>query len=98
MSRQSFTKPPKYCFHRGSGQAVVYIQRRPHYLGKYESSESHEGYARIIADWTQRPSAGEVAQQPQCVSVNQLLLANFLSMPSLTMSMPSGSRPASIKA
>ncbi|MDP1797228.1 MAG: hypothetical protein Q8K78_07090, partial [Planctomycetaceae bacterium] len=39
---------PKYCQHRGSGQAVVYIDRKPRYLGVYGSPESRREYANVL--------------------------------------------------
>jgi hypothetical protein len=77
ISRQPFTKPPQYCLHRGSGQAVVYLQGRPRYLGKYQSPESHETYARIIAEWTRRSLADEQTVPLESISVNHLLVGYF---------------------
>jgi integrase len=42
---------PSYRLHKPSGQAVVRLDRRDHYLGKYGSDESQEKYARTIAEW-----------------------------------------------
>ena len=44
-------KVPSYCHHKASGQAVVRINGRNHYLGVYGSDESHAEYARMIAEW-----------------------------------------------
>jgi len=35
-------KDPAYCRHKASGQAVVRLDDRDHYLGPYGSPESHE--------------------------------------------------------
>jgi integrase len=43
-------KIPSYCYHKASGQAVVRISGRDHYLGVYGTSESHEKYRRTIAE------------------------------------------------
>ena len=56
---------PKYRLHNGSGQALVQIDGRRIYLGKYDSPERHEAYDRAVADWlaaahapdTNRPAA-----------------------------------------
>lgn len=40
---------PSYKFHKRSGQAVCYINRQTHYLGAYDSPESHKRYAELIA-------------------------------------------------
>src|SRR5438105_3457899 len=42
---------PKYCRHKASGQAVVRIDSRDHYLGKYGSSESRAEYNRLLTGW-----------------------------------------------
>ena len=44
-------QPPKYYLHKRSGSAVVRINGREVYLGKYGSPESHERYAKAIVDW-----------------------------------------------
>ncbi len=40
---------PKYCLHASSGRAVVYINRKPVYLGRYRSPESKEKYGQVLA-------------------------------------------------
>jgi integrase len=42
---------PSYRLHKASGQAVVTIDGRDHYLGRYDSPDSHEAYGRTIAAW-----------------------------------------------
>ncbi len=44
-------KTPRYCLHKGTGQAVAYIDRKPVYLGVYDSPESHAKYDVVIARW-----------------------------------------------
>jgi hypothetical protein len=46
---------PKYRLHKGSGQALVQIGGRRHYLGKYRTPQSEEKYGRIIAELTANP-------------------------------------------
>lgn len=41
---------PSYCRHKATGQAYVTISDREIYLGIYGSSESHEKYARLLAE------------------------------------------------
>ncbi|SIO27745.1 hypothetical protein SAMN05444166_3419 [Singulisphaera sp. GP187] len=43
--------PPKYRHFKPKDLAVVRIDGRDVYLGKYGSSESWERYARVIAEW-----------------------------------------------
>lgn len=44
-------RQPSYRLHKARGCAVVTINGKNHYLGKYGSPESHEKYARLIAQW-----------------------------------------------
>lgn len=39
---------PAYRLHRASGQAIVFLDGRNHYLGRYGSAESHQKYAEMI--------------------------------------------------
>jgi len=43
---------PSYRHHKASGQAVVTIDGRDIYLGKFKSAASRAEYNRIIAEWT----------------------------------------------
>ncbi len=43
-------KIPSYGRHKASGQAVVCINGRHVYLGKYGTPESYEKYHRLIAE------------------------------------------------
>jgi hypothetical protein len=49
--------PPKYRHHKPSGQAVVTINGKDHYLGRYGSASSKALYADWIAKW-RRQQAG----------------------------------------
>ena len=42
---------PKYRQHRASGQAVVTIGGRDHYLGPWKSRASRCEYDRLIGEW-----------------------------------------------
>ena len=44
-------RQPSYRLHKARGYAVVTINGKNHYLGKHNSPESHEKYARLIAQW-----------------------------------------------
>jgi integrase len=44
-------RPPAYRRHKARNLAVVTIAGKDHYLGPYGSPESHEQYARLIAQW-----------------------------------------------
>ena len=43
--------PPKYRRHKASGLAVVTINGKDHYLGKWRSKESRFEYQRVIGEW-----------------------------------------------
>jgi len=55
---------PKYRHHRASGQAVVSIAGKDHYLGPWKSKANKVEYDRLIGEWlaTGRPSAPLAAQ------------------------------------
>jgi integrase len=82
MPRQP--KPPAYCRHKASGQAVAYVRRKPCYLGVYGSPESHEAYARLVADWRASHASAETtplappAPTGPLLTINELLLRYFL--------------------
>jgi len=44
-------KVPSYRLHKPTGQAVVRIDGRDHYLGRHGTEASHEAYRRAIAEW-----------------------------------------------
>jgi integrase len=69
-------RTPAYRLHKGSGQALVEINGRRIYLGKYGSDGSRERYRRVVGEWlacSGRPA--EPSQRDSVVSVNELLLA-----------------------
>jgi integrase len=45
---------PKYRKHKASGQAVVTISGRDHYLGLYRSKASRREYDRLVGEWLAR--------------------------------------------
>lgn len=44
-------RPPSYRLHRCSGQAIVTLNGRDHYLGVYGSPASHAAYQRLVGEW-----------------------------------------------
>jgi integrase len=67
---------PKYGLHAPSGRAVVFIDRKPVYLGKHGSPESLRKYGEIIASQAVAP-ADEPSPEPVAAgdcTVNVLLL------------------------
>jgi len=72
-------RPPSYRLHRARNCAVVILHGQNHYLGPYGSPESHEKYARLIAEWH---AGGNRDGQPvaatvfnETISVSELILA-----------------------
>lgn len=51
-------KQPSYRRHRARNCAVVTIDGHDHYLGPYDSPESHARYAELISDWRCSQSNG----------------------------------------
>ena len=45
------TRTPSYRHHKPSGQAVVTIDSRDHYLGRHGTSKSRQRYDALIAEW-----------------------------------------------
>jgi integrase len=73
---------PKYRHYKPKDLAVVRIDGRDHYLGKYDSPESHERYRRLIAEWLASGTpartdevSGRTTSNP---SINEVILAFWL--------------------
>jgi hypothetical protein len=78
MSRTKSGALPSYRLYKRTGQAVVTLGGRDHYLGEYGSGASREKYARLIANWLDRDRTGTSADRrgPQtAVTVPELILA-----------------------
>ena len=75
------SRPPSYRLHKARNCAVVTIDGKNHYLGPYGSAESHEKYARLLAEWRLHsqhllPSTGP-RRVTSNLSVNELILTYF---------------------
>jgi integrase len=76
-------KLPSYRLHKPSGQAVVTINGRDHYLGAFGTPESRAEYDRIIAEylanWQTRsaisPAIDAGSIQSNDLTINEMLLA-----------------------
>jgi integrase len=87
MSTHSPSRLPKFRHYRPKDLAVVRIDGRDHYLGRYGSPESRERYDRLLAEWlaagrTSAPArrtpaaAGATPAAPEAaLTVNALILA-----------------------
>src|SRR5256885_130066 len=66
---------PGYCHHKGSGQAVVRLDGKDHYLGKFDSEESRQEYDRLIAEWLAAGRRLPETRTGDGLTVNGLILA-----------------------
>lgn len=48
---RKLSSPPSYALHKASGQAVVRISGRDHYLGAHGTPESFRRYIEALAEW-----------------------------------------------
>ncbi len=62
---------PKYCCHKQSGQAVVYIDGRDILLGRHGSAESRQRYNTVVAEWI--ASGRQLPPPPQELTVVELI-------------------------
>ena len=74
---------PAYRHHKARNCAVVTIDGKNHYLGPWQSPESHEKYAALIAEWRRNngtlpatPTAA-LGDQSAPLTVGELILAYF---------------------
>jgi integrase len=69
---------PKYRLHKPSGQAVVTLNGKDHYLGRHNTATSHAEYDRLIAEWLVNGRCLlHVTRAASGLSVNELILAYF---------------------
>jgi integrase len=71
---------PKYRHYKPKNLAVVKLNGRDHYLGRYDSPESQESYDRLIAEWladgrTERPQTRPSEEGNGQTTVNETILA-----------------------
>ncbi len=68
---------PKYRCHKASGQAIVTLAGRHHYLGPYGTKASRLEYDRLITEWVAsgRPAFGERTKSD--LTINEML-ASYL--------------------
>lgn len=73
---------PGYRHHKARDLAVVTIDGKNHYLGPWQSPESHEKYAALIAEWKRNGGtlpcpAATTSTDADTLTVNALILAYF---------------------
>ncbi len=66
---------PRYCRHRASGQAVVTINGRTHYLGPHGTQASRVEYDRLIAEWLASGRSTFYGVPEHLTSVVELIVA-----------------------
>lgn len=78
MPRTAGVSVPKYRNHKASGQAIVTIQGRDHYLGPWKSKASRIEYDRLISEWmaSGRPNTAPAGQNER--TIKELLAAYWL--------------------
>jgi hypothetical protein len=75
MPNASASRIPGYRRHRPTGQAVVTLNGKDFYLGRWNTMASRERYDRLIAEWTanRRQLAGTLVDGPK------LIIAQFVA-------------------
>ncbi|MEQ8211047.1 MAG: site-specific integrase [Lacipirellulaceae bacterium] len=74
MSNASFLRPPKYRRHKAKGLAVVTLNGRDIYLGKYNSAASKQEYQRLVGEWLQ--GGGQLRDDRQTeITVSEVMAA-----------------------
>jgi integrase len=71
---------PSYRYHKASRQAVVVLDGKSHYLGRWNTPESRAEYDRLIAEWLadrrRRTINGHgTGPNPSDLTINELILA-----------------------
>jgi len=69
-------RPPSYRHHKARNLAVVTINGKDHYLGKFGSPESYDKYTQLITEWKTAPLAAR-PDPNSAITVNELILAYF---------------------
>lgn len=66
---------PSYRKHLVSGQAIVTLQGRDHYLGRYGSAESKRAYDRIVGEWLAAGRPVAAPASPDAITTVEVLNA-----------------------
>jgi integrase len=67
-------RTPSYCLHKATGQAVVRIDGKDHYLGKFDSPESRTRYDQLIGEWYANARTLPPVRREEGLTVAELLL------------------------
>src|SRR5450432_3365966 len=60
---------PSYRHHKPSGQAVVTLNAKDHYLGLWQSDASKAEYKRLLAEWIAAGKATTATSIQSCVGI-----------------------------
>lgn len=77
MSSNSSGRVPKLRLHKPSGRAVVRLDGRDIYLGKYGTEDSRVAYQRTIGEWLQlgRQAPPVAGSKPGEITIGGLMVA-----------------------
>lgn len=75
MPRTPSQRIPAYRLYRRTGQAVVTLSGKDHYLGPYKSQASREEYDRLITEWLANGRSDVSFRKPAELTVSELMLA-----------------------
>src|SRR5262245_33058995 len=73
MPRTSPDFVPSYRQHKSTGQAVVTLNGKDIYLGRYGAEESKAEYDRVIAEWLAR--GRQLPTSDSGLTINEVILA-----------------------
>lgn len=73
------SKVPSYRLHRGSGQAIVTINRRDFYLGRHNTPDSRRRYHRLIAEYLSSPETFSLSTSRKSDAAVSELIVAFLA-------------------
>jgi integrase len=70
------SRPPKLCHHKGTNQAVVYMNGKARYLGVFDSKEAKQAYRAIVDEWSgSQTSSKPVVDDVPIVAPHRLTIA-----------------------
>ena len=72
-TNQARLKVPSYRRHKPTGQAVVTLDGRDHYLGRWNTNASRDEYDRMIREWL--ANGRRLPRSQGTVTVAELCLA-----------------------
>ena len=77
MTKHIALRTPSYRHHKSSGQAVVTICGRDHYLGEFGTPQSRKNYDRLIAEWLAAGRNIDPATMPIGLTITELIAAHW---------------------